>query len=217
LNDQPKNFRLALASVGIERNIQAGSPLYHAGDTGSLFGVVSGCIAISVVFTCSPHTALHFAYPGYFIGQRPITVGLGYAVSARARVDSKVVELPLPGLRKLVEAEPEWWRCLANLNSYWFDVAACSMVDMLIRDPGVRCVAVLLRLGGFRPFPHMAHAPSKVPVTQTELATNANLSRSRVSETLAQLERDGLIRRGYGDIEILLPEALAAIVERDLA
>jgi len=213
LADQPENFKAALAGIGVERRLLKGAPLYHADDSGGIFGIRSGCIEITVAFTCSPHSSLHFAYPGYFIGQRPFTLGIGYAVTTAARLDSVVLEFRLADLRKLVAKNPDWWKCLAHLTGYWFDAATCSAVDLLPRKPENRCIAVLLRLGGYRPFEQISSKPRAVPVTQAELAANANLSRSSVNEILGQLAESGLIRRGYGGIEVLQPAALSRKIE----
>ncbi|MXO60342.1 helix-turn-helix domain-containing protein [Altererythrobacter salegens] len=213
LSDQPDAFAAALHEIGVTKDLSAGTPLYMSEETGGIFGILQGCIEIDIAFACSPLSALHFAYPGYFLGTRPFTTGVGYAVSTKARLDSQVVEFRLQDLHVLVAKNPEWWKPLSNLTSYWFDVATCSAVDLLLRDPEVRCIAVLLRLGGYRPFEHIDAQPRTIPVTHNELAENSNLSRSRLSETLANLEAAGHIRRGYRDIEVLRPASLARMIE----
>lgn len=215
LADQPAAFAAALEEIGITRVLPAGAPLFRVEETGGIFGILQGCIEIDISFRCAPSNALHFAYPGYFLGVRPFATGAGYAISTRARLPSQVAEFRLKDLRSLVAREPDWWKPLANLTSYWFDVATCSMVDLLLRDPEKRCIAVLLRLGGYRPFERIDNRPRTVPVTHSELADNAALSRSRLSETLAKLDAAGHIRRGYREIEVLHPAELSRMIESD--
>jgi len=213
LDEQPEDFREALASISRRRSLRAGTTLYRREDWGGIYGVHSGCLEINVQFACSSLTGLHFAYPGYFIGNRPITVGVPYAVTATARLDCEIDVMSFPDISQLVRENPEWWRSFSTITDHWFDVAVCSGVDLMLRSSEARCVAVLLRLGGYRPFVTMSTTPRFVPVTQMELAENANLSRTTVSEILGSLEDAGLIDRSYGGIEILQPVRLQERME----
>lgn len=211
---QPQDFRDALEGIGTKRVLPAGTPLYRAEEWGGMYGVVSGCLEIRIEFACSNLSALHFAYPEYYIGNRPLKTGTPYAVSVFARIDSEVSVIALQDMHRLVARNPEWWKCLATLTDHWFDVATCSGIDLMLRDSEARCIAVLLRLGGYRPFEQISEAPRFVPVTQQELAENTNLSRTRVNEILRLLDRTGLILRHYGGIEIARPVELQARLER---
>jgi CRP/FNR family transcriptional regulator, cyclic AMP receptor protein len=208
LGAQPKAFRDALAGMGRRRILAAGTPLYRREDWGGIYGVQSGCLEIAIEFACSSLVGLHFAYPGYFIGNRPIKTGRPYAVSVSARLDSEIQVIAFNELQQMVCNRPEWWRCLAMLTDHWFDVGVCGGIDLMLRKPEARCIAALLRLGGYRPFERISEQPRFVPVTQKELAENANLSRSTVNEILALHDKDGLIARSYGGIEILKPSQL---------
>lgn len=205
---QPDEFREKFATMGRRRELPAGTALYRREDWGGTYGVISGCLELSIEFTCSTLAGLHFAYPGYYIGNRPIKTGTPYAITVSARVDSEVQVVSFSELMQLIHINPEWWKCLATITDHWFDVATCSGLDLMLRKPEARCLAVLLRLGGYRPFEVFQDTPRLVPITQKELADNANMSRSTVSEILARYDDEGLITRGYGGIEILRPHDL---------
>jgi CRP-like cAMP-binding protein len=204
LKMQPADFRERLATIGTRRVLPARTFLYRVEDWGGIYGVVSGCLEVIVELN-SGQRALNFAYPGYFIGNRPIKLDLPYAVSVAARLDSKVTSIPFSAMTRMVEEKPEWWKGFATLTDYWFDVAICGWTDLMLRNSEARCMAVLLRLGGYRPFTELDDGQRLIPVTQQELGENTNLSRSRVSEILAELEKAELIARSYGGIRICEP------------
>jgi CRP-like cAMP-binding protein len=212
LKMQPGDFRKRLATIGTRRLLPAGTPLYKVEDWGGIYGVASGCLEVTVELA-SGQRALHFAYPGYFIGNRPIKLGLSYAVSVAARLDSEVDVIPFSGMTQMVAEKPEWWKAFATLTDYWFDVAICGWTDLLLRNSEARCMAVLLRLGGYRPFTVLDKTQRFIPVTQQELGENTNLSRSRVSEILTDLETAGMIARSYGGITICQPAKLQQRLE----
>jgi CRP-like cAMP-binding protein len=212
LKMQPVDFREKLATIGTRRVLPAGTPLYRVEDWGGIYGVSSGCLEVTVDFA-SGRRALHFAYPGYFIGNRPIKLGLPYAVSVAARLDSDVDVIPYAGMTRMVEEKPEWWKSFATLTDHWFDVAVCGWMDLMLRNSEARCIAVLLRLGGYRPFTELGEEQRFIPITQQELGENTNLSRSRVSEILTALEAAGMIARSYGGITICEPAKLQQRLE----
>lgn len=159
---------------------------------------------------CSDEMALQLVHPGQWLGDGPIATGRPYRVSALARTDCDLATVPYARLSAMLQQHPEWRQSIADLNEYWFDVSACATLDLMIADATARCVAVLMRLAGFRPHRENTGSSRVVPLSQSELARNAGLERKFVGRTLCSLESDGLIKTGYRTIELTDTAALYA-------
>ena len=77
--------------------------------------------------------------------------------------------------------------------------------DLMIRNAKKRLAAVLLRLSSHRNGFQGVPPVSAVPVTQTEIAVAATLSRSSAAAILAEFSGKGIIRTDYRTIVILTP------------
>jgi hypothetical protein len=100
-----------------------------------------------------------------------------------------------------------------QLSIIYGDVSQNIAADLLIRDSERRCAAVLLRLGGRRLAGPGDKEQVEVPVTQSDLAGAANLSRNSAGTMLQRLAACGLIEQGYRSVAVRAPRALRAFVD----
>jgi CRP-like cAMP-binding protein len=84
-------------------------------------------------------------------------------------------------------------------------LAVDAVESLSFSDPTARIASCLLRLNN-----SSGTWEGKIPITQTELATIAKISRRRVVDALKILEADSSIVSGYGFLEIRIPETLSA-------
>jgi CRP-like cAMP-binding protein len=82
--------------------------------------------------------------------------------------------------------------------------------DQMLRDPGARVTALLLRLADARQADTPDDPRPEIDVTQSDLAQLATVSRATVVDKLQALENDGLIARTYGWVTLLDPGAMRA-------
>lgn len=82
----------------------------------------------------------------------------------------------------------------------------------MIREPGARIAAILLRLAGVRVHEQLPDPAPELDVTQEDLASLANVSRATVSDHCARLESAGLISRAYGRVQLLDLKGLRALI-----
>lgn len=85
-----------------------------------------------------------------------------------------------------------------------------AIEDLMIREPHKRCVAVLLRMASCR---SQGSHEAVASLNQSELAAMSNAARSTVAALLSKLESEGLVERGYGQIRILFPDRVRALLK----
>ena len=174
-------------------------------------GTVTLTTALSVPDT--PLTTI--SHPGLWFGYVPLLANDKLVTSIMARCDVMVGTITPSDLEALLSTNPPWWRHVGTLGILYGNLAANIAADMMIRDSRRRCVASLLRLGNCRATDPDVAWPIEAPMTQEELAANANLSRTSVASILRDLEDQKLIRLGYRSVILDKPDVLRAIVDTD--
>jgi CRP/FNR family transcriptional regulator, cyclic AMP receptor protein len=214
LSQLPDAERQTLVSICRIRRFNAGDPLYNAGDpAGGFHGLAFGVVALVYPDRSADMTLVHLAQPGIWFGEIAMMNNMPRRVSAIARTNCATMYAPLPALRTLLEARPEWWRFIGQISAHNLAFAISGAEDLMLRDNNRRCIATLLRLCGCRaedPDPMLAGAS---PVTQDELASMANMSRNKAGEVLRELEERGLISLGYRSVTIRQGATLRAMVD----
>lgn len=186
-----------------------GEAIVTAGDPDApLIGIAAGAASVVTAVGPTDTPLTHVIYPGWWVGTVPLVSGLPTQNNTVARIPvySAVVQQRI--VRQLLELNPYWWRFIANVLLQYAEAAAIIAADLLIRESNRRCAASLLRIADCR---LEGSRPTIAPVSQTELASVANLSRNTASSLLRDFEQNGLIARNYREIAILHPETLRAI------
>jgi CRP-like cAMP-binding protein len=137
---------------------------------------------------------------GSWVGHAPLVMGCARRGVVRARGDALVAIVPGPSLHDLLETSPVWWREIARLPFLFSQIHAGAGQDLLRRDAGERCLAVLLLLAGCRWADPPIDPPFVAPVSQQELGERSNLSRGGVLKALRPYASAGLISFGYREI-----------------
>ena len=205
----PEPFRAAVLARVHLMHFKAGEPVYAVGDPpGGIYGLVSGGLGIAIApGERGPYFA-HLARPGAWFGEAAAITGQGRRVGLSATRDTDLLQLPLHDILEMARADPTIWRFMALITIGHLDLAIGASDDLMIRDHAARCVAVLLRLGGARRDDPDRPGPVDVDVTQEDLATLANVSRTTARALLGRLEAGGLISRSYRRITILRADRL---------
>ena len=92
---------------------------------------------------------------------------------------------------------------MINLNT-----AFGAIADLMLRDHRKRLVAVLLRAAGARSEMPPVERTIEVDLSQADIATMANVTRTTAGATLRRFEQAGLLKTGYGKVTILSPARL---------
>jgi CRP-like cAMP-binding protein len=196
------------------RLVQPGTGISFAGDAeGGFFCLGRGQITFQTSLGSTLVTG-YFGYPGSWWGQAPL-LGLPRTGTVTTRTESILGILPLRALEARLADHPEGWADIARGAADLFRMSAGAHADLLIECSRNRIAATLLRLGGNRHRYHPVLVPRFFECTQDELARATGVSRNTAGVHLRNLEREGLVRIGYGQIEILDSRALTAIADAD--
>jgi CRP/FNR family transcriptional regulator, cyclic AMP receptor protein len=213
LKDRPAEFQQALLANCEWRAYAAGETIAHGGDPhGCVFGLAAGVVASTAALGAPDTPPMHIGHPGHWFGYVPVISNRPRTISTAARSPAFLAKITEPALEALVTARPDWWRHLAVLALDYGHITSNIAADLLIRDSTRRCVATLLRIANVR-FETAGDAPAEALVSQEELATLANLSRSTSNVILGRLEGSGHIVRRYHAISLNQVAALRAIAD----
>lgn len=202
-------FAAALLPLARWRSFEPGEILTLGGDErGDLIGLAQGVVAFTSVLGRPETPVMHMAPAVMWMGYGPALRGGERVNTAEARSIAWAASFPAARVQALVEAGMLDWRPFVALIAEYGDVTALMAADLLIRDSGARCAAVLARFAGLRTPLTGAIPAAVVPVTQGELAGACNLSRNVTGDILRQMAGAGVIATGYAGISIRNPEAL---------
>lgn len=209
------SFAEALLRRGRVNVLEPGEPLFHPGDASSgIFGVLSGGLGVSFVVPEFGPTLAHIMLPGAWFGEmafmrRPRTTGVHATRAAR------LISIAMRDIDALVSQDSRRWAQLAQLAVLNGQLAMGAAYDLMLRDSHKRCVATLLRLGGFRHGVPRPFAPVTLDITQTDLAHMTNLSRNSVGAILRALRNAQCVDVEYGQLLITDPARLAQMLAPD--
>ena len=200
-------LRAAVLERCVLQRYAGGESIFNLGDPpGGIYGLVEGAVAVILGQAEREPFFAHFGQPGFWFGEGSALNDQRRHVSIVATRATAVLHLPLPSIRVLAAADPAVWRWIGCLALYHLNVTMGAIVDLMIRDPGERVIAVLLRLADRRA-PGGADLAVAIDASQQDLAAMANLSRNTLGAVLRRLQAEGLVQIGYGHITLPSPDA----------
>jgi CRP/FNR family cyclic AMP-dependent transcriptional regulator len=209
LRQTPLSFRRAVLDRCRLEQFKAGATVFSVGDEpGGIYGIVSGCLGISVApRELGPYTA-HLVMPGFWFGQAGAFTRGPRRGGVTATRDSELLHLPLRAIDAIVKHDPSTWRLFALPLFEHLEIAIGGSDDLMQRNHVNRFVAVLLRLGNCRLASPRNRGPIEIDMKQEDLAHMANISRTKVGAILRKLQAEGHLALSYRRINILAPDAL---------
>jgi CRP-like cAMP-binding protein len=193
---------------------KAGSTIYSTGDKPrGMFGIVAGCLGVTVTRGEQGRYTAHFAGPGSWFGEVSTFTREPQRVGLTAVRDSELLHLPLQEIDEIVGRYPAAWRFFGLLTIDHLGRAMAGFDDLMIRDHRKRFVAVLLRLGNCRLPGSREGQPIEIDISHEDLAHMANVARTTAGTVLRELEEGGHILLSYRRIKILAPDALRGTLQ----
>lgn len=206
-------FQQALLVLGRLHHLEAGETLFVRGDDDAgLCCVVAGAVRLgSINPRNGAQRLLMYLEPYHWFGEVTVIDRQPRAQDAVADLDSIVLVVPRSRLEPWLDAHPAHWRDLSRL--------ACSKLRLMLaaaedhatlpveQQLARRLVLAVSNFGQTTP----AHWRRRVRLPQEYLASMLGVSRQTVNKALRALEREGLLRLGYAELEIV---DLAGLVAR---
>jgi CRP-like cAMP-binding protein len=185
------------------RKLAAGATLFAQGDaTAALFGVLSGSVETRFSNAQGDLSVVANIEPGRTFGLASFAAGLPSAYEALALAPTRLLVIGPAAYAWLMDEVPGFSRALLREFARRFDGTMKLLEAARHRGAEERlCIALQhLRQEG-RATPVRAGLWT-MALTQSELATRANVSRQTANEWLAQWAARGWVSRGYRALEI---------------
>jgi CRP-like cAMP-binding protein len=197
----------ALRGFGVQKTWMAGETIFRQGHhPEGLFIIEQGEVSL-VDDTKGERMVVQVVRSGAMLGESPVLRESPYAYTAVARTRTTTLEFTLQTIRALLEIDPQICFRWLRLLSEGVDGSRRRVVPVAARS-------AIERLGFFLLQEAETGAPATVELTQQELASTLGIGRQTVSRVLGNLERLGLVERGRGQVRILDPDRLRALLPR---
>ncbi len=206
----------ALCALGHGLSLVDGELLFHRGQmSAGLCCVLGGALRVGRLKPDGTQSLLACIESGQWFGEISLLDGLPRTHDVCSDGCSRLWLVPEAALVAWLEAHPRHWRSIARLacaklrQSFEVleDIASLPLEARLAK----RLLQVVQGEGGQDLTPPGTLQPRRLRLPQEQLALMMGVSRQTVNKALKSLEAQGHIALRYGGIELLDPQALAAL------
>jgi len=195
-----------MSAPPITHAVPRGQVLFRPGQPCAGFVVVhSGTVRVSLTGENGREIVLYRVAPGDICLQTfgCLVQGTDYAAQGVAETDLAIEIIPPAQFQQRVASDPAFRQRLFAAVAHRFGDLERLVEDVALTSIPARLARTLLRL---------ADGEGRIAATQESLATEIGSAREVVSRHLASFARGGLIAVGRGEIHLLLPGGLRALV-----
>lgn len=190
------------------RRVEAGRPLYLQGEEArGLYGLTEGIVEVSIVSSSGGPGLIYLARRGWWFGALEIFTTRPRRFHIQARSDCEFLFTSSAQVREICGLASDYWEPFARLMCGNYEAMADAVAMMRDPSPDRRVATALLIL-----YHRQAEPDPHIQATQPDIASIANVSLRSAARELARMEKVGLVRRGYGSVEILDPARLSKSV-----
>lgn len=201
----------AILTHGRLLRLQAGEWAQAEGDDDTgLLVVVEGGVQILCQAPGDREVLVSYGGPGVALGQSMRFGGGPRLATVLCTEPSLLLKLPDAALTRIGAERPEIWRAVAALVFRQLRGALQMAAEAVALPPRQRLAS---RLGLLARTIGRGEETPRLRLGQHALAEMLGLTRKTVNGYLRAFERAGLVRLGYGEIELLDPPALRRIAE----
>lgn len=175
---------------------------HDASDAVSL--ILAGRVGVGRPGQDGKPTFLAFAGPGEFLGELSLFDKRGRQATAVALVPTTAVTIPHVALTEWMDRHPHTYPIFCGMLAGRVRRLIDTLEDSYGLDVATRLARALVRLGA-----RFGHASSDglhldLTISQEHLAGHVRASRERISQSLAEFQRRGLIRRDAQNVLVVL-------------
>ncbi|TFF04770.1 Crp/Fnr family transcriptional regulator [Pseudomonas sp. BCA14] len=198
----PGSFQHSLLAHARQRQLEAGQYLFKRGDPPcGLYAVLDGSLRISAVNEQGKEALLSLVEPPYWFGEICLFDGLPRTHDACAVGPCTLLQVPQQALLNILDETPRYWRDLALLMSQKLRLSFIGLEQLSLMPASVRLAHRLLMI--VEGYGDNEHSRRVLQLPQEDLAAMLSLSRQTANALLKDLQAQGVVRLGYGEIEVL--------------
>ncbi|MDD2763006.1 MAG: Crp/Fnr family transcriptional regulator [Opitutaceae bacterium] len=201
----------AIAAFAVLRRLERGEYLFRQGAPSEGFYVVQrGAINVHRVSPAGKEQVIHVFRLGESFAEAALATPTGYPADARAVEPSTVLLIPKRPILALIGRRPDLALRMLGSMSQHLRVVVGMLDDLTLKDVETRLANWLLKHSQGRP------GPLRLPGTKRVLAAELGTSSETLSRTFAALRERKIIAVASQTITVHDPEALQAILRRNL-
>ena len=198
----PLPFQHSLLAHARLRQLTAGQYLFKRGDPPcGLYAVLDGTLRVSAVNEQGKEAILSLVESPFWFGEICLFDGLPRTHDACAVGPCTLLQVPQQALLNILDDSPSYWRDLALLMSQKLRLSFIGLEQLSLMPASVRLAHRLLMI--VEGYGDTEHSKRVLHLPQEDLAAMLSLSRQTTNALLKDLQAQGLVRLGYGEIEIL--------------
>ncbi|WMJ00185.1 Crp/Fnr family transcriptional regulator [Pseudomonas chlororaphis subsp. aurantiaca] len=204
---QLQNSLLANARL---RPLAPGQRLFQRGDPPcGLYAVLEGRVRIGAVSEEGKEALLSLVEAPHWFGEISLFDGQPRTHDAYAVGPCSLLNVPQAALLELLDEHPQYWRQLALLMSHKLRLTFINLEQLSLMPAPARVANRLLMIA--RGYGETDTPRRVLHLPQEQLALLLSLSRQTTNQILKDLQGQGILKLGYGEIEILDEARLRAL------
>ena len=194
------------------RHLSAGQRLFGRGDPPcGLYAVLEGAVRVGAVSEQGKEALLSLIEAPHWFGEICLFDGQPRTHDAYAVGPCILLQLPQAALLAYLDQQPQHWRQLALLMSHKLRLTFINLEQLTLLAAPARVAHRLLMIADG--YGEIEPARRVLQLPQEQLALLLSLSRQTTNQILRDLESQGILSLGYGEIEILDASRLRALVQ----
>ena len=206
----PQSLQDSLLAAARVRQLSAGQRLFQRGDPPcGLYAVLEGAVRIGAVNEQGKEALLSLVEAPHWFGEICLFDGQPRTHDAFGMGQSTLLHIPQTALLALLDEQPVHWRQLALLMSQKRRLTFINLEQLSLMPAPARLAHRLLMIA--EGYGELDEPRRVLQLPQEQLAAMLSLSRQTTNQILKELQGQGILNLGYGEIEILDAERLRAL------
>jgi CRP-like cAMP-binding protein len=198
----PVSLQDSLLTAARVRHLSAGQRLFQRGDPPcGLYAVLEGAVRVGAVNEQGKEALLSLVEPPHWFGEICLFDGQPRTHDAFAVGPCTLLHIPQTTLLAMLDQQPEHWRQLALLMSQKLRMTFINLEQLSLLPAPARLAHRLLMIA--EGYGQLDEPRRVLQLPQEQLAAMLSLSRQTTNQILKDLQGQGILNLGYGEIEIL--------------
>ncbi|QQZ42356.1 Crp/Fnr family transcriptional regulator [Pseudomonas sp. SK3(2021)] len=184
------------------RSLAPGQRLFQRGDPPcGLYAVLEGTVRVGAVSEEGKEALLSLVEAPHWFGEISLFDGQPRTHDAYAVGPCSLLNVPQATLLELLDEHPQYWRQLALLMSHKLRLTFINLEQLSLMPASARVANRLWMIA--RGYGETDTPRRVLHLPQEQLALLLSLSRQTTNQILKDLQGQGILKLGYGEIEIL--------------